>query len=588
MKERSFMLMNFKGRKARYFVSMAAVVLTAAAGLLPAVIIGDIVDNVIYNADQADRIQKLWFYVAWLIGVTIVCSSAKMATRLIVRECAEYVGCGIRERLYGKLQTMDLAFYTHNTSGELISTMTTDINVIRDFLGSNLYVLVNDISSLIFTFIILAGKSLPVSGMLLAFIPFIVLFTVLLHNKTKTLHLNLREKFSEMNDYVNENLGAYRVVKAFAREDYENERLNKESAGYRDMAVDNAKKRLNYATPIHVLSELMRVTVMVACGIFIIAYPGSGVTVGSFMVFNSLIFTIVGRVRNLSVAISQIQQYNMSVRKVTNLYNAEPDIENDAHIESTPGRIWKVEFRDVTLILDGQMILDHVSFTVHKGETVAIMGPTGAGKTILISMLLRLYDPSCGQILINNTDIRKMDITKLRKMIALSTQDVFLFSETIGENIAYSNPDIPLEDIQYFAKCAQADDFIEKLSEGYDTIIGERGVGLSGGQRQRIALARAVAKKSSLIILDDTTSAVDMETESMILRELAKIKDKIKIIVAQRITSVVDADRIIVLENGRITEEGTHKELVGAGGYYTSIYNISQKGSGEVTQDEQK
>ena len=231
------------------------------------------------------------------------------------------------------------------------------------------------------------------------------------------------------------------------------------------------------------------------------------------------------------------------------------------------------------------MILDHVSFTVREGETLAIMGPTGAGKTILISMLLRLYDPSCGQILINNVDIKKMDLNALREMIALSTQDVFLFSETIGENIAYSNPDIPIEEIKHSAEQAQAADFIEKLSEGYDTIIGERGVGLSGGQRQRIALARAVAKKSSLIILDDTTSAVDMETESMILQELAKIRNKIKIIVAQRITSVVDADKILVIENGKITEEGTHEQLVTAGGYYTSIYNISQQGSAEVMTD---
>ena len=216
------------------------------------------------------------------------------------------------------------------------------------------------------------------------------------------------------------------------------------------------------------------------------------------------------------------------------------------------------------------------------------MGPTGAGKTILISMLIRLYDPTEGQILINGEDIRNMDINELRKMIAISTQDVFLFSDTIDSNIAYSDPELPFEKVKEFAECAQASDFIEKLGEGYDTIIGERGVGLSGGQRQRIALARAVAKDASLIILDDTTSAVDMETESLILKELAKIRDKTKIIVAQRISSVVDADRIYIIQNGRITEQGTHAELVKLGGYYTSIYKISREGEQEVLEYAEK
>ena len=585
MRNYEFVLSNFKGRKLRYCFCMAIIVVTALFNLLPSVLIGEIVDEVVYNTDAVERVEKLWYYVAWLIGITLSVTFTRMVNQISIRECAEHVACGIRERLYEKLQTLDTAFYAHNASGELISLMTTDVNMIRDFIGGFTYVLVSDFFSLVFTFVILAGQSPLVAGMLFAFVPLIAFFSALLHKRTKLFHKTLRDQFSEMNGYVNENLGAYRVVKAFAREEYAIEHLQQESEKYRNIATGNAKKRLKYATPIHICVELMRVLVLVACGILIIAFPEAGVTVGGLTVFNTLIFNIVIRVRQLSVSISRIQQFNVSVQKVTALYRTTPEIENVQQIESMQGRIYKIEFRDVTLILDNQMILDHVSFTVREGETLAIMGPTGAGKTILISMLLRLYDPSCGQILINNVDIKKMDLNALREMIALSTQDVFLFSETIGENIAYSNPDIPIEEIKHSAEQAQAADFIEKLSEGYDTIIGERGVGLSGGQRQRIALARAVAKKSSLIILDDTTSAVDMETESMILQELAKIRNKIKIIVAQRITSVVDADKILVIENGKITEEGTHEQLVTAGGYYTSIYNISQQGSAEVMTD---
>ncbi len=586
MKRYGFVLSNFKGRKILYISAMLSIIIVALLNLLPSVIIGDIVDKVIYQPNAPDKVNKLWYYIILLVGTTLTCSLLRTANNLTMRETSEHIACGIREKLYAKLQTMDTSFYSHNSSGELISQMTTDINVIRDFFCHHIYMLVSDVFSLIFTFVILATNSMLTAGMLFAFIPFIAIFTLILVTKTKLLHKNLRDKFSDMNSFVNENLGAYRVVKAFAREDHEIDRLVEESTGYRDMAVGNAIKRLKYATPIHVCGELMRVIVLVVCGILIILK--TGVTVGSLMVFNSMIFNIVARVRDFSVSVSQIQHFNVSVDKVSSLYNAVSDIENPEKIESTDGKIWKIEFRDVTLIIDNQMVLDHVSFTIHKGETVAIMGPTGAGKTMLISMLLRLYDPSCGQVLINNIDIRNMDLNKLRQMIALSTQDVFLFSDTIEENIAYSNPDIPIEEVKHYAESAQAAEFIEKLSEGYNTIIGERGVGLSGGQRQRIALARAVAKKSSLIILDDTTSAVDMETESLILSELRKISNKIKIIVAQRITSVVGADKILIIEKGRITEEGTHDELVNAGGYYTSVYNISQQGSEEVVNNGKK
>ena len=585
MKKNEFIMSNFKGYKARYVFALTTTLFYSLIALLPTVLIGRIVDDVLsnqYGLASDERTALLWKYAIIYVVVVFLQTSLFLLIRQICHRSAQHVAVGIRSRLYEKLQTLDFTFYSHNPSGEIISQLTTDVNVIYDFLSTHLYVFVRDCAMLVFTFVILLTTNGIVTALLFAFIPFIVTFTIILHKNTRFLHRRLRDKFSEMNTYVNENLGAYRVVKAFAREKYEVGRLTKESEEYRDMAVDNTKIRLNYAMPIHITAELMRIIALCACGIIILLIPDSGLKIGGLYMATTYVYTVVARVRELSTIISQFQHFNVSVNKVTTLYETEPDIDNVEHIESKDGKIHKIEFRDVTLILDGHMILDHVSFTVREGQTVAIMGPTGSGKTILISMLLRLYDPSCGQILINNVDIKRMDLNRLRKMIALSTQDVFLFSDTIDGNIAYSNPDLPIEEVKHFAECAQAADFIEKLSEGYDTIIGERGVGLSGGQRQRIALARAVAKKSSLIILDDTTSAVDMETESLILHELAKIKNKIKIIVAQRITSVVDADKILVIENGKITEEGTHAELVQNGGYYTSIYNISQQGSAEV------
>lgn len=582
MKKYGFVFSNLKGYRLRYSMTMIRTVLNGLLSLLPAYVLGKIVDNVVLNnefASSADRAALLWKYIAVLAAIVLAMSVIRFINRQSCHKIAQHVSVSIRSKLYAKLQTLDASFFSQNPSGELISQMTTDVNVIQAFFSDYLYIFVRDCAMLLFSVAIIIVNSPRLALMVGAFVPVVAVLAVILHRATKTLHRTLRDKFSDINTYVNENLGAYRVVKAFAREDYEVGRLTKLSEEYRDMAVGNTQKRLNYATPIHLVSEFMRVAVLGACGIAILTNPSGSISIGDLTVFTGYVMTIAVRVREVSVIISQFQQFGVSVNKVTALYDSIPDITDGEQIEGDISKVRKIEFRDVTLILDGHMILDHVSFVVRAGETVAIMGPTGAGKTILISMLMRLYDPSCGQILINNIDIKEMDLNHLRKLIAVSTQDVFLFSDTIDGNIAYSNPDLPFEEVKQFAECAQAADFIEKLSEGYDTIIGERGVGLSGGQRQRIALARAVAKKSSIIILDDTTSAVDMETESLILKELAKITNKIKIIVAQRITSVVDADKIIVLENGRITEMGTHDELVGAGGYYTSIYNISQQGS---------
>ncbi len=591
MKKYSFLLSNFKGYKAPYISVLIFTVFYTLLTLLPTVIISRIVDDVLLNQNNLtspERTALLWKYLAVFAGITLAFTSFFVLIRQVCHRTAQNVTNSIRSRLYAKLQTLDCSFYTHNASGEIISQMTTDTNVIHEFISMHIYLIIKDCSILVFTFTILMMNSIIVAGLLFLFIPIIVILTMILHKATKSLHRNLRNKFSQMNDYVNENLGAYRVVKAFAREDYENSRLLKQSEEYRNMAVTNEKKRLNYATPIHFTAEIMRIVALCSCAIIILKIPNTSLTIGGLYAATAYVFTVVTRVRELSIIISQIQNFNVSLQKVTSLYETTPEITDISDICSSDGKIHKIEFRNVSLVLDGQTILDNINFTIKSGQTIAIMGPTGAGKTILISMLLRLYDPTSGQILINNVDLRNMDLNHLRKMIALSTQDVFLFSDTIDGNIAYSNPDLSIERIKDFAKCAQAADFIEKLSEGYDTIIGERGVGLSGGQRQRIALARAIAKKSSLIILDDTTSAVDMETESLILQELSKIKNKIKIIVAQRITSVVDADKIIVIENGRITQVGTHDELVQNEGYYNSIYNISQQGSAEVVSDGKK
>ena len=279
----------------------------------------------------------------------------------------------------------------------------------------------------------------------------------------------------------------------------------------------------------------------------------------------------------LGTLLNDLQRFVASSDRLIEIQMYRPRITNPEIPETSEERLQgEVEFKDVTFKFGDEVVFDSINFHAKPGETIAIMGETGSGKTTITNLISRFYDVKKGSVLVDGIDVRQWDLHTLRSNIGLATQDVFLFSDTIDGNIAYARPDLPEEDVRHFAKVAAAD-FIEKMADGYDTIVGERGVGLSGGQKQRIALARALALRPSILILDDTTSAVDMETEKYIQEQLDHLDfDCTKFIIAQRISSVRHADQILILKGGKIIEHGTHKELLKQRGYYYDIYRIQQ------------
>jgi ATP-binding cassette, subfamily B, multidrug efflux pump len=343
-----------------------------------------------------------------------------------------------------------------------------------------------------------------------------------------------------------------------------------ENKTFKERNLASAKVWEKYLPILDSLAGVLTVVMILAGGFMVIR---GSLTMGELVMFNSLIWAINNPMRMAGWLINDVQRFIASAEKVEDLLLTNSQIINGSEKNSMPESIGTVEFNHVYFSYGEGMILEDIGFKASKGQTIGIIGPTGSGKSTLVNLLCRFYDTTSGEIKVAGVNVKDWDIHKLRANMAMVMQDIFLFSDTIEGNIAYGNPNATLEMVQTAAKMAEAHGFITHMPEGYDTIVGERGVGLSGGQKQRIALARALMQNPAILILDDTTSSVDMETEEKIQNTLKLIQEsKTCFIIAHRISSVKDADLILVMENGRIIERGNHDELLEQRGYYYNVY----------------
>jgi ATP-binding cassette subfamily B protein len=396
--------------------------------------------------------------------------------------------------------------------------------------------------------------------------------------RVRPMYVDLREKLSQLNTTTQENIAGNRVVKAFAREEYEVEKFTEKNVNFSKANKAAAMVWLDYFPFLETFAQGFSVILMLAGGIFVM---NGRITFGEFAAFSSLLWGLSNPMRNIGIIINDIQRFIASLNKIVDVFYANPRIVNKHNAVVKRRYQGRIEFDHVTFKYDNVTVLDDINLKVNPGETVAIMGSTGSGKTSLINLIPRFYDVSKGRVLVDGVDVRKLELDELRWNVGIATQDVLLFSDTIDGNIAYGNPELPEADVVKMAELAAAHDFISKMPEGYDTIVGERGVGLSGGQKQRIALARAIAVQPPILILDDTTSAVDLETEEHIQKSLRELEFSCtKIIIAQRVSTTASADRILILDNGKVIEEGTHAELLAKRGYYYEVFMLQNEGIG--------
>lgn len=550
---------------------ITALVISAITSLMLLVnptLTAKLVDEVII----AENPEPLLGILAVMLIVKLIREGTRYLMIVLLETASQNTVYDLRRALFNRLQFQDTRFFDRNRTGDLMTRMSADLDWCRHFISYMDYSVVDCVFMFLGTLILFFCVSWKLTLCLAVVTPILMLITKVYSGKVRPLFVAMRERLSEMNTAAQENIAGNRVVRAFAREKYEEESFEQRNAAFRDSQLAINKMWLSFYPFIELLANSMTVITVFLGGFFIIL---GEITPGELTIFTQLSWALSNPMRQLGNLINDTQRFATSATKVMELYYGRPHIADRSDAVDHADMEGAITFKNVTFHFDRQEVLHDISFDVKPGQTLAIMGPTGSGKTTIINLLARCYDVSSGAVEVDGCNVKNWKLQQLRGHLGVATQDVFLFSDTVEGNIAFGNQKLSEEQVHAYARIADADEFICKLSEGYDTLIGERGVGLSGGQKQRIALARALAMEPRILIMDDTTSALDSETEHYIQEQLRHLPFPCtKIIIGQRISAVKDADQILILQDGKITERGTHEELLKNHGYYWETYAL--------------
>ena len=560
-------------RKYRFwmFFGLSLSVIVAALNMINPLVTGQIVDKVIRNGEH-NRLVKL---ILIMVLCTVTKSVFRYLYQLMFEHSSQNVIRSMRQDLYAHIQTLDFPWYDKSPSGNVMTLLTSDLDAVRHFVAWVMYQIVENVLIYVFSILVLSSINWKLTLAFLVIAPFIIFLVQKFKVQIKPAHMKVRDQFAVLNTRVGENISGNRVVKAFVRENFEIERFDKENEEYKNKAVENADIRIKYTPVIEALCGLLPVILILFGGYLVIK---GEMTIGQLVTFNGLMWAFTQPINMFGHLVDNVQRFSASADRLYELYCTKPSIKNCENPickddERAPKVKGEIEFRNVSFAYNETPVLKNVSFKIKPGMTVGILGPTGSGKSTIAKLMCRYYDTVEGSVLLDGVDVKNYDLQYLRQNIGITMQEVFLFSDTVEGNIAFGVPEASFEDVEAASELARVKDFIADLTEGYDTIVGERGVGLSGGQKQRIALARLFLANPKVMILDDTTSAVDIETEEKI-RESIKTQSEghTTFIISHRVSSFENADLVLVIQNGEIVEQGTHKELVEGNGYYNQVW----------------
>lgn len=552
--------------KIRMFIGLALVLLVALLNMVAPYLSGIIVDRVIIGRNRG----LLLPIILILLSVTIAKTIAKYIFQMTFEKVSQNVIFNIREEIYGDLQRKDFGFFDSNKTGDIMARMTGDMDMVRHFVAWVVYMVFENGAIFLFAATVMFYINFKFTLILMLITPVTGYLAYRLAFTVRPTFESIRNQFSKLNSVVQENISGNRVVKAFAREKHETKKFLKSNEDFRQSNLESSRVWEKYLPVIETTANLLPVVMLIAGGIMVIR---KSLTLGELVTFNSFIFALNNPMKVSGWLINDIERFRASAGKIINLVETKTKISSSEKALKANTIKGEVEFKNVSFKYGEEWIVKDISFKARPGETIGIIGPTGSGKTTLVNLICRFYDAVEGEVLIDGNNVKLYDIKTLRESIGAAMQDVFLFSDTIEGNIAYGVPDTAMEQVKWAAGIAEAHEFILNLPDGYDTIVGERGVGLSGGQKQRISLARALLRNPSILILDDTTSSLDLDTEQKIYKSLKPYyKNKTTFVIAHRIASVKNADNIIVIDEGRIVEQGKHKELLKNKGYYYSVY----------------
>lgn len=571
-------------------------VIVAAVNMVNPLVTGNIVDKVI----QGGQHNLLFMMIGIMIATTLLKSIFRYAYQVIFEHCSQNVILKMREDLYAHIQKLDFSWYDSAPSGNVMTLLTSDLDKVRHFVAWVIYQIIENSLIYIFSIITLSSINWKLTLAFLIIAPPVLFLVQKFKVYIRPAHMKVRDQFAVLNTRVGENIEGNRVVKAFVREGYEIERFQKENESFRDVSVENADVRVKFTPWIDALCQILPVILILFGGYLVIQKE---MTIGQLVTFNGLMWAFTQPINMFGMLVDNIQNAGASAERLYELAKIESKIlSKDDFTDGASGTVGSeisivgsensaeskenitsnenstirgsVEFRNVSFAYNEEVpVLKDVSFKIEPGQTVGILGPTGSGKSTIANLMCRFYDTTQGEVLIDGKNVKDYNLQNLRENVGITMQEAFLFSDTVEGNIAFADQDATMQEIEDSAELARVKDFIGDLTDGYDTIVGERGVGLSGGQKQRIALARLFRANPKIMILDDTTSAVDNETEYKIRQSIKKQSEgHTSFIISHRVSSFENCDVILVLKDGQIVQQGNHQELVAQDGYYRDVY----------------